>query len=158
MIIIMETPNFLGYQATMIPVDLLPLKQLLLNLFPRLPQFYFTLNTGIPHILSSIIFSLKYSLLLMTPTLLLNPHSQLQKSPKSKLYAYLIIYYTSPWALKFMSRTQDLPSKTCFSSMSPFKILSPSIVVLIRNLRCHSITLLSLLPVISHYNLWILPS
>ena len=58
-IIMMSAPALLGYHDTIIPADL-PLWQFLLNLLPRLPQIYFTSNIGILHILSIIIFSLKY--------------------------------------------------------------------------------------------------
>lgn len=73
-IFIIKIPAFLSCHDTVILTNLLPLRQLL----PILLQFYFTLTIGIPHILSSIIFSfhsnifLQYShLLLMTATFFL---------------------------------------------------------------------------------------
>lgn len=88
----MPNPAFLGYHDTIIPTDLLPLRQLLLNLLPRLPQFYFTLNISILHILSAIIFPLKYFPPPDDTNLPLKSILPLQRSPKSNLYAYPTIH------------------------------------------------------------------
>lgn len=57
MIIIIETLALLGFYDTTILVHLLLLRKLLSILLPKLLQFYFTFNTGIPHVFTSTIIS-----------------------------------------------------------------------------------------------------